>query len=218
MNHRLRAIAFTLAGLIPVLAVAERPARSAFPAAVPSTHPDGSRTTADAGTVARLTGQLADESYTVRESASRGLAELGPGVVPPLRERLRQGDLHPESSARIRFVLDQFSPAGRLATGQFTQFGWCGGAANENNPGGSAHFRILAVERSDDVVIVRYEWQSGVLELRANPGDEHTLAGTWRQDNGSGAVELKFDAAGRFVGGQWNDHTVPDHWEAAFLR
>ena len=56
--------------------------------------------------VAKLVKNLGDESFEVREAASKALKKLGASAKPMLREALKKKDLDPEASARIKAIIE----------------------------------------------------------------------------------------------------------------
>jgi hypothetical protein len=87
-------VLFSLLSVVALLA-ADRPAGSAEQA------PD-KQALADEAT--KLVGQLGDDSFTVREAATKRLAEIGRPAVAALREGLKSSD--PEIRIRARRILD----------------------------------------------------------------------------------------------------------------
>jgi hypothetical protein len=92
-----------------------RPAST--PASGPATRP------VDARAVAELISKLANESFAVREDATKKLIEMGEGVRPLLEEALKQKDLDLEAVTRMKTVLAKTSKApkeDKTATDQAT--------------------------------------------------------------------------------------------------
>jgi WD40 repeat protein len=64
----------------------------------------------DSPTVEQLMTELDDERFTVRENATRRLAQLGDSIEPQLRQRLATTS-SPEAGQRIEVLLDSLRPA-----------------------------------------------------------------------------------------------------------
>ncbi|MBU0639446.1 MAG: hypothetical protein KKB50_11325 [Planctomycetes bacterium] len=65
-------------------------------------------------TLAELVARLGDEQYDVREQATRSIFKLGRSALPQLREFLAQ-ETDPETTHRLRFLLDNMIPPDRAA-------------------------------------------------------------------------------------------------------
>jgi len=95
----------------------------------------------------------------------------------------------------------------------YTQYGWVGGSANDNNEADASFFAIGAMQVDGTSVSFTYDWENGEIDGTLS-GTQ--LIGRWTQSNGSGPQEIDFDANGNFVSGWWADDGDSTH-HAAFL-
>lgn len=91
------------------------------------------------------------------------------------------------------------------------EFGWAGGAAN-NNKDGISYFPVTAVKVKSNKLIVFYSWADGKL---IGVVKNKIYKGRWRQNNGKGDFLLKFNNDFSLAKGWWNDgENSPRHFAA----
>jgi hypothetical protein len=79
------------------------------PTSQPAAGPVRPLTDTEHQTVGNLIGQLESSEFAVRESAYKGLREMGPVIVPALQEAIKGGKCLPEVSARLGGLVTQLS-------------------------------------------------------------------------------------------------------------
>jgi len=81
------------------------------------------------------------------------------------------------------------------------EFGWYSAAANNDDESQLKFVKITDIEPDGDQLNISYDWHGGLLSGKLTG---NTLRGSWRQDNGSGEVELTFDTKLDLARGWWN--------------
>ena len=94
------------------------------------------------------------------------------------------------------------------------EFGWFGGGANKYQEESSSVFRVTSAKLIEGALVIEYEWKQGTLIGKMNG---RKYSGRWRQNNGHGFFELKFDPDLDRADGWWID-AGRSKKHTAFLR
>ena len=92
--------------------------------------------------------------------------------------------------------------------------GWTGGRANSFDDSKVSYYPITSVSVNGNSVTMKYAWKGGVLNGTVSGTD---FVGTWRQENGSGKINLHFNEDFNRARGGWADSQSGEEGDA-FLR